>query len=80
MAKQPTQLTQPPQFAQLTYEQAIHRLETIVAELEEGNLDLDALVDKVREAGELVKYCRDRLKGVSQDLDNLLGKMQDNDK
>lgn len=63
----------------LTYEQAMQRLETIVAELEEGRLDLDTLVDKVKEAGELVKYCRDRLRGVSSDLDTLLEGMQGNE-
>lgn len=70
MAKKPSEIPHP------TYEQAIQRLEAIVAELEEGRLDLDSLVDKVREAGELVKYCRDRLRGVSTELDELLGKME----
>ncbi len=60
----------------LTYEQALQRLEAIVNELEDGRLDLDALVDKVREAGELVRYCRDRLKGVSTELDQLIGGME----
>lgn len=72
MAKKPVPAPTHP-----TYEQALQRLEAIVRELEEGHLDLDALVDKVREAGELVRYCRDRLKGVSTELDELLGSMED---
>lgn len=42
----------------LTFESALTKLETIVSELENGNLTLDASVERFRTASELADACR----------------------
>lgn len=41
-----------------TFETALNELEVIVAELEEGNLALDASVERFRKASELAEFCK----------------------
>ena len=45
----------------LKYEEAMTRLENIVADMENGNLDIDSLCEKVKTAQKLIKMCRDKL-------------------
>ena len=40
-----------------TYENAFARLETIVAQIEKGETDLDALAKAVKEAKDLIRFC-----------------------
>lgn len=46
---------------ELTYEKAIKRLEQIVAQIEGGEMDIDALAKNLKEAKTLVEYCKERL-------------------
>ena len=41
-----------------SFETALTELEVIVAELEEGNLALDASVERFRKASELAEFCK----------------------
>jgi len=43
------------------FEEAMQRLEAITAELEQGDLPLEASVEKYQEGIELSKYCTDKL-------------------
>jgi len=45
----------------LGYADAMAELETILHELERGDIDLDRLSDQVRRAADLVRLCRGRL-------------------
>lgn len=45
----------------LSYSQAIARLEEILARLERGEVDIDELSSMVREAAELLSLCRRKL-------------------
>lgn len=45
-----------------TYSKAMSRLESILLQLEEGNKSVDELSDLVKEAAELVKFCKTKLK------------------
>lgn len=51
-----------------SYTAAMTRLETILSQLEEGNKSVDELSDLVKEAAELVKYCRAKLKTTESDI------------
>lgn len=55
-------------MSELTYNQAMSRLETILAELEEGKKSVDELSALVKEAAELVKSCRTKLKTTEEDI------------
>lgn len=44
-----------------TYEQAMKRLEEIVSRIDSNELDIDSLGVNLKEAQELIKFCRDKL-------------------
>ncbi len=52
----------------LNYTAAMSRLEIILSQLEEGNKSVDELSDLVKEAAELVKICRTKLKTTEADI------------
>lgn len=53
---------------QPTYNEAIARIEVILRELEEGKKGVDELSALVKEAAELVKYCKVKLKSTEDDI------------
>ncbi|MEP0713840.1 exodeoxyribonuclease VII small subunit [Algoriphagus sp.] len=55
-------------MSDLKYDEAMSRLETILAELEEGKKSVDELADLVKEASALVKACRNKLKTTEEDI------------
>lgn len=56
----------------LKYEEAMTRLENIVADMENGNLDIDSLCDKVKTAQKLIKMCRDKLTRTDEEIRKIL--------
>lgn len=52
----------------MTYTQAMQRLEAILSQLEEGNKTVDELSALVKEAAELVKLCRLKLRSTESDI------------
>jgi len=52
--------------AQLTFEQAISQLETIVAEMENNDVALDIALNKYQEGISLIKMCQDKLQEAKQ--------------
>jgi exodeoxyribonuclease VII small subunit len=53
-----------------TYTEAMQRLEAILAQLEEGSSNVDTLADLVKEAAELVKFCRAKLRKTEDEVQN----------
>ncbi len=51
-----------------TYTQAMQRLETILAQLEEGTASVDTLSELVKEAADLVKFCREKLRNTEDEV------------
>ncbi len=56
----------------ITYEEALKELQTIVQALQEGNIGIDDLSEKVSRASELIQYCREKLRKTEVDLAGLL--------
>ena len=54
--------------ADLTYSEAFEKLKMLVAELEEGDIQLDKLPEKVKEANELIAICETKLRGIDQQV------------
>lgn len=52
----------------MSYTQAMQRLELILSQLEEGNKSVDELSDLVKEASELVKFCRTKLRSTEEEI------------
>jgi len=48
-------------MAKLTFESAMKRLETIVQDLERGDLSLDEALKKFQEGMKISKFCSDKL-------------------
>lgn len=46
---------------ELTYSKAMQELESIVAQMQSDNCDIDALAAYTKRAAELIKYCREKL-------------------
>lgn len=57
----------------MTYEKAIKRLEEIVRNIESGETDIDTLSAALKEAKELVVFCKDKLIKVEEDVNKILG-------
>lgn len=57
---------------EMTYEQAVKRLEQIVAQIESGEMDIDSLASKLKEAKGLVEFCKDKLTKVETEVKKCL--------
>ena len=54
-----------------TYSDALRRLESIVAELERGGMDLEATLERFEEGSKLLERCQSELKEAEGRLENL---------
>ena len=53
----------------LTFDNAFSKLEKLVEQIEDENIQLDELAEKVKEANELIKYCETKLRTIVADID-----------
>lgn len=56
----------------MKYEEAMKRLEEIVAEIEENKLDMDRIGDSLKEARGLIKFCKDKLYETDEEIKKIL--------
>lgn len=56
----------------LTYAQAVEELEAILAELEDDDLDVDHLAERVGRAASLVRLCRERITGTRVEVERIV--------
>jgi exodeoxyribonuclease VII small subunit len=64
----------------LSFEEAMKNLEDIVEKLEEGDVPLEEAISIYRKGMELSKLCHDKLKGVEEQLTQIItedGKKED---
>jgi exodeoxyribonuclease VII small subunit len=59
-----------------SYSEAMARLEAIMAQINAGNRDIDTLSDSLREAQELINFCRDKLFKVDEDVKKILDSIE----
>lgn len=57
----------------VSYEQALNELQSIIQELQDGKLGMDALKEKVTRAATLIRYCKDKLRQTSSEINTILG-------
>ncbi len=53
------------------YEEAFARLQEIVRKMEGGQLDIDQITTHMKEARQLIKYCKERLVETEQEIEKL---------
>jgi len=56
----------------MKYEEAMKRLEEIVSLIEENKLDIDKTTDCLKEAQELIKFCREKLYATDLEVQKIL--------
>ena len=52
----------------MSYSRAIDRLNEIMQQMESGALDVDSLADTLKEARELLGFCKDKLHKVEESI------------
>jgi exodeoxyribonuclease VII small subunit len=60
-----------------SYSQAVARLEEIMQAIQSGSVEIDTLYRLLREADELIKFCRTRLYEVDEEVKMLLDSMNE---
>ena len=62
-----------------TYSQAMARLETIVRQVDNNELEVDELVEKIKEANEIIAFCSEKLKKADMEIEKMLANKQENE-
>lgn len=57
---------------EITYEVAMKRLETLAREMEAGEVPIDLLATKLKEAQQLLTFCREQLTKADEEVKKLL--------
>ncbi|MBE6405326.1 MAG: exodeoxyribonuclease VII small subunit [Lentisphaerae bacterium] len=55
----------------LTFEEAMDKLEEIVSEMERGGIPLEQMMSKFEEGAKLAKYCQEKLSGLKKKMEIL---------
>ena len=55
-----------------TYLQAMERLEKIVRQIDNNELDIDVLREKIKEANAIIAFCTQKLTKADQEVEKLL--------
>lgn len=64
-----------------TYSEAFNELQTIVSEIEQGEVSVDLLSAKVKRAAELIAICKQALRSTEENVAGILNELeQDHEK
>ena len=55
-----------------TYSQAMERLEKIVRQIDNNELEIDVLAEKIKEANEIIAFCTEKLTKADREVEKLL--------
>jgi exodeoxyribonuclease VII small subunit len=56
----------------MTYEEALAKIQDIVGELEQKEVSIDELIKKVDLAKQLVDFCQDKLTKTEKDIEKII--------
>ena len=59
-----------------SYNEAVEKLQAIVKDIESGELDVDVLSEKVKEASRLIKLCKEKLFKADEDVKKILEEIE----
>ncbi len=60
----------------INYTDAMKELEEIVAEIEQGEISIDSLSEKVKRASELIRICKAKLTSTEEDVNKILEELK----
>lgn len=58
------------------YTEAFEELKTIVSEIEQGEISVDQLSEKVKRATQLIKICKAKLSATEEDVNKILKELE----
>ena len=61
----------------ISYKEAITEIEEILEKIENEELDVDELSDKVQRVSMLIKICREKLHNTETEVEKILKEMED---
>ncbi len=56
----------------ISYDDAVQEIEQILGKIEEGDMNVDELAEKVNRVTSLLKICRDRLRKTEEQINKIL--------
>ena len=59
-----------------TYREAVNEIEEILGNIENDELEVDDLVEKVKKVTELLKFCKDKLYKTQEEVEKALKEME----
>jgi len=59
-----------------TYGEAMQELQDIMHRIESEDLDVDILLDEVKKAATLIKFCKDKLQKTNVEIQKILDKIE----
>lgn len=60
----------------ITYTDAFEELQTIVTEIEEGEISVDELSEKVKRAADLIRICKAKLTSTEESVNQILKELE----
>lgn len=62
-----------------TYSQAMARLEKIVNQIDNNELEIDQLAEKIKEANEIIAFCESKLAKADREIEKILAEKQESE-
>lgn len=60
-----------------SYQEAVNEIDEILEKIENEELDVDELSDKVKRVSTLIKLCKDKLHKTEAEVENILNDMEE---
>jgi len=61
----------------LSYKEAVEEIDEILEKIENEELDVDELSEKVKRVSILIKFCKEKLHTTQAEVENILKEMED---
>ena len=62
-----------------TYSQAMERLEKRVRQIDNNELEIDVLAEKIKEANGIIAFCSDKLTKADKEIEKLLSEKRESE-
>ena len=62
-----------------TYSEAMARLEKIVGQIDNNELEIDVLAEKIKEANGIMAFCSDKLTKADKEIEKLLSEKRESE-
>ncbi len=64
----------------MTYSSALAELQQLAEDLENDEISIDELSDKIKRASQLLEFCQNKLRSTDEEVKKILSKMESKNK